>query len=365
MDDSNGDFEMVDKISNQSDTSSTSMLTNIPPPSALPTFITAPAPPNANSSKMLPPPISVGTVIKPSEKLIPPKIPEMPITKDDHKDVTSPLPVTNQPLPPTSTSLEQPLASVSLEQKVNSKESIEVSGEGGDGWMGWIKGTVQSVGHKVAEKAKSSMDTMITTLDPQMKEFINSGGDIDIIVASDKEVKVNPIKEAFQKVFGKATVSGFASQASEIAAQPVGFEFAIQSAEERINNLRGSGKIHPQQPVVAIENFIVNFMENIWVEMGLLLLDDPWHDIILHTFTQPIPLPETFIEDLKRSTPETYNFKNSGFAKTLGQVASEHLRVHHTMWQESLTGVTRREYILMAARSLAELYRTRLPTDVI
>ncbi|RXG68698.1 hypothetical protein Avbf_07232 [Armadillidium vulgare] len=49
MDDSNGDFEMVDKVSNQSDTSSTSMLTNIPPPSALPTFITAPAPPNANS----------------------------------------------------------------------------------------------------------------------------------------------------------------------------------------------------------------------------------------------------------------------------------------------------------------------------
>lgn len=64
------------------------------------------------------------------------------------------------------------------------------------------------------------------------------------------------------KIFDTYLSSGFASQASEIAAQPVGFEFAIQSAEERINNLRGSGKIHPQQPVVAIENFIVNFMEN-------------------------------------------------------------------------------------------------------
>ena len=40
-------------------------------------------------------------------------------------------------------------------------------------WMGWIKGTVQSVGTKVAEKAKSSMDSMITTLDPQMKELIS------------------------------------------------------------------------------------------------------------------------------------------------------------------------------------------------
>lgn len=42
-----------------------------------------------------------------------------------------------------------------------------------DGWMGWIRGTVQSVKNKVAEKAKSSMDSMITTLDPQMKDFIS------------------------------------------------------------------------------------------------------------------------------------------------------------------------------------------------
>lgn len=39
-------------------------------------------------------------------------------------------------------------------------------------WLGWIRGTVSNVGHRVAEKAKNSMDTMITTLDPQMKEFI-------------------------------------------------------------------------------------------------------------------------------------------------------------------------------------------------
>jgi hypothetical protein len=35
----------------------------------------------------------------------------------------------------------------------------------------------------------------------------DSGGDIDIIVASDKEVKISPIREAFQAVFGRATVS--------------------------------------------------------------------------------------------------------------------------------------------------------------
>lgn len=35
---------------------------------------------------------------------------------------------------------------------------------------------------------------------------LDSGGDMDIIVASDKEVKVGAVREAFQQTFGKATV---------------------------------------------------------------------------------------------------------------------------------------------------------------
>ena len=41
-----------------------------------------------------------------------------------------------------------------------------------------------------------------------MKEYIRSGGDITIIVASDKDVKVQPVREAFQKVLGRATIYG-------------------------------------------------------------------------------------------------------------------------------------------------------------
>lgn len=35
----------------------------------------------------------------------------------------------------------------------------------------------------------------------------DSGGDVEIIVASNKEFKISPIREAFQGVFGKATVT--------------------------------------------------------------------------------------------------------------------------------------------------------------
>ena len=88
-------------------------------------------------------------------------------------------------------------------------ETMNTEDSGGS-WVGWIKGTVSNVGQKVAHKAKSSMNTMITTLDPQMKEFLHSGGDMDLIVASDKEIKISPVRESFQQVFGKATVSGIA-----------------------------------------------------------------------------------------------------------------------------------------------------------
>lgn len=35
---------------------------------------------------------------------------------------------------------------------------------------------------------------------------LDSGGDIDIAVASSKELKVSSVREAFQTIFGKATV---------------------------------------------------------------------------------------------------------------------------------------------------------------
>ena len=47
-------------------------------------------------------------------------------------------------------------------------------GQHGEGWLGWLKDTVQKseVLSKVAERARTSMDTMITTLDPQMRDII-------------------------------------------------------------------------------------------------------------------------------------------------------------------------------------------------
>lgn len=51
---------------------------------------------------------------------------------------------------------------------------LQDSGMVGSGLLSWVKETVvnSNVLSKVAEKAKNSVNTMITTLDPQMREFI-------------------------------------------------------------------------------------------------------------------------------------------------------------------------------------------------
>ena len=53
---------------------------------------------------------------------------------------------------------------------------------GGGSLLGWVKGR----GGGLMAKVQSSMETVITTLDPQMKDYIKSGGQTCIVVASDK-----------------------------------------------------------------------------------------------------------------------------------------------------------------------------------
>ncbi|XP_063876078.1 protein PRRC1-like isoform X3 [Scylla paramamosain] len=455
---SSGGFEVVDKMATVPDPSapSSSVLTNVAPPSALPSFLTSPLPsatppassvppesfpqssfiaPSPGKSVPLPPSASVSHPHGPSipftspaspttNSAIPaPRSPSVPLSGSSavsHPEMAFPYsanpgigisppgkepssstfvpsevspfpapppmslqshsaeptmesqsaqvpqpinmssPVTSQPQPPNSSAgSADATASVDL-----GSPGVVASAkkEEGRGWFGWIRGTVSNVGHRVAERAKTSMDSMITTLDPQMKEFLHSGGDMDIIVASDKEVKVGAIREAFQMSFGKATVCGMKAEAQGIAAQPVGFEAALSSAEGRINYLRSTGQIHPQHPIVAVENFIVELHSDCWFDLGLLLLDDPGEDVLLQTYTQVTPVPPDFVNQARIATPEDYPLKESGFAVTIGQIASQNLQVHHSMWQEALTGVSRREALVLAGRTLAGLYRSRLPT---
>lgn len=116
----------------------------------------------------------------------------------------------------------------------------------------------------VLDKTKHSVESMITTLDPGMAPYISksdlpppphyiilkwnkllkhrqhlllccycpeSGGDIDIVVTSDKELNVEAVRDAFQEVFGMAMVTGEAGQ-SNIAPQPVGYAAGLKVSSQ-------------------------------------------------------------------------------------------------------------------------------------
>lgn len=103
----------------------------------------------------------------------------------------------------------------------------EQSSTGGGIW-GFFKGVASNqVVKTVLDKTKHSVESMITTLDPGMAPYIKSGGDIDIVVTSNKEVNVEAVRDAFQEVFGMALVTAEPGQ-SNIAPQPVGYAAGVK-----------------------------------------------------------------------------------------------------------------------------------------
>lgn len=252
-------------------------------------------------------------------------------------------------------------------------QNVEDEGATLPGLFGWVKGTGGGLLSKVAEKTKSSMETVITTLDPQMKEYIRSGGDITVVVASDKEAKVQPVREAFQKVLGRATIYGIpAKESSTIAEQPVGFAAGRQAALERIQHIRGNKNrsaadnefIQDDAVVVSIESFLLEVGDDSWVDIGCLILSDVSRAIHLTGYTQPTPVDSKFVAMIKEATPETYPKRWSGYAETIGGVIEKESGISRRDWHQVFSGVSRREIILMAGTALAHSYLKALSTKV-
>uniref|UniRef100_A0A2K6PNS5 Protein PRRC1 n=1 Tax=Rhinopithecus roxellana TaxID=61622 RepID=A0A2K6PNS5_RHIRO len=232
------------------------------------------------------------------------------------------------------------------------------------GIWGFIKGVAGNPMVKsVLDKTKHSVESMITTLDPGMAPYIKSGGELDIVVTSNKEVKVAAVRDAFQEVFGLAMVVGEAGQ-SNIAPQPVGYAAGLKGAQERIDSLRRTGVIHEKQTAVSVENFIAELLPDKWFDIGCLVVEDPVHGIHLETFTQATPVPLEFVQQAQSLTPQDYNLRWSGLLVTVGEVLEKSLlNVSRTDWHMAFTGMSRRQMIYSAARAIADDYFPRIPKE--
>uniref|UniRef100_S4R8I4 Proline-rich coiled-coil 1 n=1 Tax=Petromyzon marinus TaxID=7757 RepID=S4R8I4_PETMA len=240
----------------------------------------------------------------------------------------------------------------------------EHAAQGGGIW-GFFKGVAGNpVVKTVLDKTKHSVESMITTLDPGMAPFMKSGGDVELVVTSDKEVKVAAVRDAFQEVFGFATVTGEAAS-SHIAPQPVGYAAGMKGAQERIAGLRRSGVIAEKQVAVSVENFIAELLPDKWFDIGCLLLEDPANGITLEAFTQATPVPLEAVQQAQAQNSATYDLRWSGLAVTVGEVLERSMpHVSRNDWHLALTGVSRRLMIYSAAKALAGLYKQRLPSKM-
>ncbi|XP_050305495.1 protein PRRC1-B-like isoform X2 [Anthonomus grandis grandis] len=206
-------------------------------------------------------------------------------------------------------------------------------------FLGMFKGALSSqMVTKMVEKAKSSVDSIITTLDPQM----NSGGDLEITVASEEEDLVSGVREAAHAVFGKAWVNGIRLGTSVQQSQAIGFDAGLVIAEERIDYSMKFRKT----PTVAFENILVKKRKS-WFDMSLLVLKDEEHDINVHILSQSIPVPVEKI--IGKEVAEI----------DVEQKLAENLKAIPG-WQEEVSGLTKKEIFNFASRVLFKVYKDRL-----
>lgn len=84
----------------------------------------------------------------------------------------------------------------------------------------------------------------------------------------------------------------------------------------------------------------------------------------LKIITQMTPIPTSIVAALKADTPDDYQFKESGFAMTVGQIMANNLQVYHSEWHAAYTSIKRSDMILSAAKSLAFLYKNASSPEV-
>uniref|UniRef100_A0A1B6IYQ8 Uncharacterized protein n=1 Tax=Homalodisca liturata TaxID=320908 RepID=A0A1B6IYQ8_9HEMI len=117
---------------------------------------------------------------------------------------------------------------------------------------------------------------------------------------------------------------------------------------------------NPEVPIVAVENFLVELSPDKWYDVGAIVLSDIVRGLTLESFTQMTPVPSAIVAMAQEETPADYLTSAQGFKIPIGSLMASNLHVHPSEWHQAMTGVSRREMILLAARSLVNIYKNSL-----
>lgn len=231
------------------------------------------------------------------------------------------------------------------------------------GWMSTAMSvglqTTQNIGRNIVEKTKTSVESVITTLDPEMEDYLyRREQSISLAVATTDTEAVEAIKDGFRQVFEHVSVQSNSST-SGIAPLPIGFSAGVKGARHRIANLVHGKKVQEGHVIIGVEEMLSELLPGRWFGLTCLALSDPTSKTELETFSQSVQIPSVYIKKAEESTPSNYNLRWSGLSFTLGEVMLGSGQEHGD-WHSKISGSSKRQILTLAARSLAGQFRERL-----
>lgn len=273
-------------------------------------------------------------------------------------------------------SLPSPSSSDASSFSINkSSEHVEVAHDdektsdnsgGGVGLLSWL-GTTSLVS-RVVQSTREGMESVITTLDPGMKPYIRSGGNVYLALASENDVTLEAMRDAFQTVYGRATVDAFPNANTNSAVQPVGMSALRQACEQRLKHLRQERLELAGAAAVAVESGLVELLPERWFELSLLLLHDPELEFngrgaTLEVISAATPVPSSAVTWLQEHTKVDYPLRWSGLAHTVADALKADTETAALsdgpteQWHELLTGVRYFDLVRQAGMMLAGLHK--------
>ena len=181
---------------------------------------------------------------------------------------------------------------------------------------------------------------------------------MELVVTSNKELKLNAVKNGFSRVFENVLCEGV-SVPDQVAAQPIGFEAGREGAWGRIRHLRKQFFSHPlsSRIAVSIENFITEVTPGSYFDFGCIALDDPHNQIKLETYSQCVAVPNKFVTQAKTATSDSFHLRSTGYEVTAGELIGKEMpHIPATDFHKRFCGTSREEILTTACQVLAGEY---------
>ncbi|KRZ89757.1 Protein PRRC1 [Trichinella sp. T8] len=234
----------------------------------------------------------------------------------------------------------------------------------------WLKDTVSNNNflNTVASKAKDSVGTVIMTLDPQMKDYLSNSSSSSntektwtmAYLITSSEAELFAVRSAMQTVLKSIDVEAInRTQLPDLPLTPFGFQSALLCARRRVAQIRDINlqTIDDSQPVITIENFVVELHADTWFHCDCVYLNVRELSHETYVYTQLTPMHANLISHMRKcSEGKTFSPETPGFSVSVEQTIS-HFGINPWQWFPNTITLHRQDMIKNAAIAVASLYK--------